>query len=134
MFIERLLNQGNAPILQQAVRFAATRHKLLAENIANASTPGYRQKDLSVDRFRDMLRQRVAMRQGAPPGSVAFDDVQGELDLASAGGIVFHDRNNRSMEQLMTDSASNALYHNMMMELLRKQYGSIDTALKERIG
>ena len=133
MFIERLLNQGNAPILQQAVRFAASRHKLLAEDIANVSTPGYQQKDLSVGRFQEMLRQRVAQRDHAPRGSVAFDDIRGQIDLSSAGGIVFHDRNNRSMEQLMTDSASNALYHNMMMELLRKQYASIDTALKERI-
>ena len=131
-FIERLLNQGNAPLLAQAVRFSAQRHKLLAEDIANVSTPGYRQKDLSVDRFRAMLRERLAERNGAPPGSTAFDDVQVDVEHPP-GGIVFHDRNNRSMEQLMTDTASNALYHNMMLEMLRKQYGSIEAALKERV-
>jgi flagellar basal-body rod protein FlgB len=131
-FIERLLNQGNAPLIEQAVRFSAARHKLLAENIANASTPGYRQKDLSVDNFRAMLRRRVIERNSAPPGSADMS-VTFEPDDAT-GGIVFHDRNNRSMEQLMTDSVSNALYHNMMLEMLRKQYSSIEAALKERIG
>ena len=132
-FIERLLNQGNAPLIEQAVRFSAVRHKVLAENIANSSTPGYRQKDLSVDKFRMMLRKRVDERDHAPPGSVAIDDVKIDIETP-ASGIVFHDRNNRSMEQLMTDAASNALYHNMMLEMLRKQYSSIDMALKERVG
>lgn len=49
-------------------------------------------------------------------------------------GILFHDRNNRSMEHLMSDAAKNALFHNMMTELLRRQFASIETALKERVG
>ena len=40
----------------------------------------------------------------------------------------------RSMEQLMTDQAKNALMHNLVVELLRKQYGALEMALKERIG
>jgi flagellar basal-body rod protein FlgB len=133
MFIERLLNQGNAPLLQQAVRFSAARHKLLANNIANVDTPGYLQQDLPVAKFRAMLRERVGERKFFPPGTVVFDDIAA-LPEELGGGVVFHDGNNRSMEQLMTESASNALYHNMMLELLRKQYSSIENALKERVG
>jgi len=133
MFIERLLNQGNAPLLEQTVRFSAARHKLLAENIANVSTPGYRQKDMPAATFQAMLRERVREREFSPPGTVAFEDIS-TLPEELGGGIVFHDGNNRSMEQLMTESASNALYHNMMLELLRKQYSSIENALKERVG
>jgi flagellar basal body rod protein FlgB len=57
MFIERLLNQGNAPLIEQAVRFSAARQKLLAENVANASTPGYQLKDLSVSEFAPAHRR-----------------------------------------------------------------------------
>ena len=32
MFIERLLNQGNAPLLEQTLKFTAARQKLLTEN------------------------------------------------------------------------------------------------------
>ena len=52
MFIERLLNQGNAPLLEQMLKFTAARHRLIAENIVNVDTPGYRQKDLSLDKFQ----------------------------------------------------------------------------------
>ena len=132
MFIERLLNQGNAPLLEQTVRFHAARHRLLAENIANASTPGYRQKDLSVDKFQQMLRDRVDSKRVAPPGTVTFDDVSIDVDQPGVG-VLFHDGNNRSMEQLMSDSAKNAMFHNLMVEMLRKQFGSIEAALQERV-
>lgn len=132
MFIERLLNQGNAPVLEQAVRFASQRHKLIAENLANVSTPGYMQKDLSLEKFNAMLRDKVDQRSRQGVASVDFDDFGAEVTNPQAN-ILFHDRSNRSIEQLMTQGAKNALRHNLMAELLRKQFGSIETALKERI-
>ena len=62
MFLERLLNQGSAPVLEQMLRFTDARHKLLAENIANVDTPGYRQKDLPLDNFQAALREQIADR------------------------------------------------------------------------
>ena len=130
MLIEGLMNRGNGALLEQVINFASSRHKLLLDNIANVDTPGYRQKDLSVERFSSMLRERVDERRQT--GTAAFDDI----DVNSENpvrGILFHDRNNRSMEQLMSDSAKNALMHNTVVELLRKQFGALEMALKERV-
>jgi flagellar basal-body rod protein FlgB len=132
MFIERLINQSNMPLIEQTVRFSAERQRLLAENVANISVPGYVQKDLSVSKFQQMLGERADLRQTAPPGSVTFDDISTEV-MNPADNIMFHDRNNRSIEQLMADGAKNAMYHNMMIELLRKQIGQMEMALKERV-
>src|SRR5688500_15893903 len=131
--IERLLNQGNAPLLEQMLKFTAARHKLIAENVVNVSTPNYRQKDLSLERFQSMLSDRVADRADAPPGSIGFADIQTEVETPTRG-ILFHDGGNRSMEQLVTDQAKNAMMHNLVVELLRKQYQSLENALQERIG
>ena len=133
MFINRLLNQGNAPLLEQMLRFTAARHRLIAENVVNVDTPEYRQKDLSPARFQALLRDRVEQRRQDGPAAVSFHDVVGEVETPQRG-ILFHDGNNRSMEQLMTDQAKNALMHNLVVELLRKQYQSLEAALKERIG
>jgi flagellar basal-body rod protein FlgB len=132
MFLSRLLNQGNAPLLEQTVRFTAARHRLLTENIANLSTPGYRQKDLSVQKFQAALRQKIEDRATAPPGEARFDDMELETQ-EPARNILFHDRNNRSAEQLMSDLAKNAMMHNLAVELLRKQYQAVEAALKERV-
>jgi flagellar basal-body rod protein FlgB len=132
MFIDRLFNMGNAPLIGQAMSFAAARHELLAENIANVSTPGYVQKDLSVEAFQRKLRDRIAQKKSAPPGSVGFADIVGDMK-DERSGLLFHDRNNRSMEQMMADLSSNALKHNMYAEMLRKQFDSLQTVLKERI-
>jgi len=132
MFIERLLNEGNAPLLEQTLRFTAERHRLLAENVANVDTPNYRQKDLSVDKFQSMLRDRVQERDSAAPGTISFDDIAANVENPTRN-VLFHDGNNRSMEQLMSDSAKNALMHNMIVELLRKQFSAMEMALKERV-
>jgi flagellar basal-body rod protein FlgB len=133
VFIERLLNQGNAPLLEQVVKFTAARHRLIGENIVNISTPNYRQKDLSLDKFNEMLGARVDERRDAAPGEVGFSDIQAEVENPRAG-ILFHDGNNRSVEQLMSDQAKNAMMHNLAIELLRRQFQSLKSALAERVG
>jgi len=130
MLIEGLMNRGNGALLEQVVNFASQRHKLLLENIANVDTPNYRQKDLSVARFSSMLRERVDERRRH--GMASFDDMSSEMENP-VRGILFHDRNNRSMEQLSTDLAKNAMMHNLAIELLRKQFQQMDMALKERV-
>jgi flagellar basal-body rod protein FlgB len=134
-YIDRLLDQGSAPLLEQTLRFTAARQSLIAENVVNVDTPNYRQKDLSVEKFQAMIRQRVEDRREAGPGDarVGFDDVAAELETPQRG-ILFHDGNNRSMEHLMSDMAKNAMMHNLCVELLRKQFQALELALKERVG
>jgi len=132
MFIDRLLNQGNAPLLEQTLRFTEARAKLIQENVANIDTPGYATKDLDLRGFQAMLQKRVEQRDSASPGSISFDDIGFEAQKPH-NTLLFHDRNNRSVEQLMSDNAKNAMFHNLVVELLRKQYSAMEMALKERV-
>jgi flagellar basal-body rod protein FlgB len=74
----------------------------------------------------------VELQQSSGPGQVRFDDISEEVDHPRSG-ILFHDGNNRSMEQIMSDNAKNALMHNVVVELLRQQYQTMQTALRERV-
>jgi flagellar basal-body rod protein FlgB len=132
MMLDRLFNQGPLPVLEQELSFTDARQQVIADNIANVDTPGYQQKDLSVDAFQSMLREKVSQQESAPPGSVDFGDIKEEVENPSSG-ILSHDGNNRSMEQMMTDNAKNALMHNLVVELLRQQYQTLQLALKERV-
>jgi flagellar basal-body rod protein FlgB len=132
MFLERLMNQTNSPLLEQMLQFTEARHRLISENMANVDTAGYQQKDLDVAKFQAMLRDRAAVRDHAAPGTVGFDDVAAEVQNPTRG-ILFHDGNNRSMERLASDQAKNAMMHNLVVELLRKQYQQMEMALKEKV-
>jgi flagellar basal-body rod protein FlgB len=129
MVLDRLLNQGPLPILEQELSFTEDRQRVIADNVANVDTPGYQTKDLSVEAFQNMLRDKVEQQESAPPGSVRFDDLSEKVENPT-GGILFHDGNNRSMEQIMSDQAKNALMHNLVVELLRQQYQTMQAALK----
>ena len=132
MVLDRLFNQGPLPVLEQELSFTDARQQVIADNIANVDTPGYQQKDLSVDAFQSMLREKVAQQESAPAGTVDFGDIKKEVENPTSG-ILSHDGNNRSMEQMMTDNAKNALMHNLVVELLRQQYQTLQLALKERV-
>jgi flagellar basal-body rod protein FlgB len=130
MYLDRLLNQGNEPVLEKWLEFTDARQRLLSEDVANADTPGFVQKDLSLDHFQEMLQKKVELQQSSAPGSVQFEDISMDIQHPRRN-VLFHDGNNRSMEQLMSDQAKNALMHSLAVELLRDQYSMMETALKE---
>ena len=128
--LERLLNQSPAAVLERVAGFHARRHAVLAENVVNLSTPGYRQKDLDEAAFRGELRRRLGDR--GRDGSADLSGLEQEAG-PRGGNLVFHDGNDRNVEQLLGDQAKNALRHNLSLELLRKQYGLFHMALRERV-
>lgn len=141
MFIDDVVNSGATPTLERMLRFTEFRQNLLTEDVANVSTPGYRQKDVSLADFQRELRSRLD--RGERAAEARSSDGDGAVDGAGDPmvvsvqhpqmGILSHDGNNRSMEQLMSEGAKNALMHNTVVELLRRQYQTLDLALKERV-
>lgn len=129
--IKRLMDQSNLPLIEKMVKFTQARERVLAENIVNLSTPNYTPKDLDLKKFQGLLREQVDNRKVGRPGPSAADKALEAVDADD--NILFHDRNNRSVEKLMSDHANNALMHNLMIELMRKQFSSFQTALKERV-
>lgn len=129
MLLDKLLNSGNIPLLEQNLRFTGERAKLIMQNGINFSTPGYKQQDLSPEDFFAELQGRLEARR--EHGSTDFDI---DLDAQVVNrGILSHDGNNRTAEQLMSDNAKNAMMHNLAIELLRRQFSQLQTALKERV-
>jgi flagellar basal body rod protein FlgB len=48
-------------------------------------------------------------------------------------GILYHDGSNRSVEQIASDMAKNTMMHNLVVELLRKQFQQLNMALSEKV-
>jgi flagellar basal-body rod protein FlgB len=112
MSIIGLANSGAAPALENMMRFAAQRQKLLMHNIANLSTPDFQQADVSIADFQANLKQAIEERRGKGGQGPLELERTGEVTpradgsfrlvpKSASGGVLFHDRNNRSLEKLM---------------------------------
>ena len=141
--IEGLTNSTELPVLERMLQFTARRHELITDNIANLSTPGYRAKDVSVEGFQTSLGEAIDARRGDATRSglddstlqeVQIDD-RGAMSLApSAAGdnLLFHDRNDRSVESIMSDLVSNFMTFRTTAELIRNRFDLINAAIAER--
>ncbi|MCC6425352.1 MAG: flagellar basal body rod protein FlgB [Phycisphaerales bacterium] len=150
MFIDDITNSGAIPVLEASMRFAAQRQRMIAGNIANISTPDYRQKDVSVKGFEHELARAVDARRdrsGGESGRLELRSTQElrikdgpngqEMTLSprtSSGNILFHDRNNRDIERLMQDMVETAETFRTASEFMRGRLSLLRSAIAQRAG
>lgn len=143
--IDGMFNHGSMPTLERMLQFTAARHQVITDNIANLSTPYYRPRDLSVDRFQKSLRRAIDRRRStATPvdGDLRMRDTR-EFRFLRDGiearaetldeNILFHDRNNRDLERIMQDLAENTMAHNTSIELIKSEFDLLKTAIREHL-
>ncbi|MCA9269620.1 MAG: flagellar basal body rod protein FlgB [Planctomycetales bacterium] len=127
-------------VLEQVAAFAEARHGLLAGNIANLDTPGYKTRDLSVDNFQSRLKDAIESQaqasatQYVSPGvrRLQPDEAMQEVK-ATMKSILYHDQSDVGLEQQVTELANNQFMHNMAIALLSQQFRQLQTAVSERV-
>ena len=137
-----LFDSSTIPVLQQVVGFSQARHTVLAGNIANLDTPGYKVRDLSVEDFQHRLQAAIEDRnRPAEPRSagdpyhepVAKDPVTRMAQvLKNPKTILYHDKSNVGMEYQVTEMVKNQMQHNMALALMSSQFRLLQTAISGR--
>ncbi len=100
--------------LEHYMDLLSARQKIVASNIANADTPGYKTKDLN---FQSEL---LAAGSALPPHAVEI----GGLPVKNDGNDVSLDREARLLSE-------NALRFNIATNLLRSQLATVKEAIHE---
>lgn len=145
-----LFDSSSLPVLEQVVNFTEARHGVLAGNIANLDTPGYRSRDLSTEEFQTRLKDAIEARQ-RPAISRAPYPYPSPLGMASQTasmsspsddklatvtdtmkGMLRHDDNNSSLEEQVTEIAKNQAQHNLALSLMTAQFRLLRAAITER--
>ncbi len=145
VFFESLINRGTLPALERMVAFTQARHEMLAENIANIDTPGYRTKQLDARAFQRTLKEALDRRDGdhkspfkmrgnrqfrqGSDGSLAVTPT-----LEPPENVLFHDGTNARLERQMTDLAENAMMHQFATQMLKGRYDGMITAIRGVVG
>jgi flagellar basal-body rod protein FlgB len=143
--LDRLLNSGAMPALERMLQFTTARQQVLADDIANLSTPYFKPRDLSPRDFQKALGKAIDRRRrnGNPEaGPLEIQDTR-QLSFASDHleikpealneNVLFHDQNNRDLDRTMQRLAENSLANNAAVELMRNEMSLLQTAISERV-
>ena len=117
---------GVIEALRQASAFAVRRHDVLAENVANADTPGFRASDVAFSHELS-LAQLVRSRPDAAHGP--------EMDLrvvSAPDGPQKLDGNDVDIDKQMARLGQNAIYHNVVVHLLNARFNALKSAIHGR--
>ena len=136
MLTSGLFDSTTIPALEQVVNCAQRRHEVLAGNIANIDTPGYRVRDLSPDRFEDRLKTAIRERN-EDQASISRHGYFPVDTFKKVGenmqGMLYHDDSNVTIEQQIIAMNKNWGKHNMALTIMRSQFRLLETAISERV-
>lgn len=145
MFFADVVNRNGVPALEKMLAFTEARQKMLAENIANVDTPGYRTKHLDAAGFQKALRQAIETQEATGPSAELElkrtdefkTDACGRLKVTPseepAENVLFHDGTNVRVEKQMAMMAENMMMHQTASEMLRGKFETMLKAIRGRV-
>ena len=108
--------------LVAATHYAGLRHKIIANNIANVDTPGYKALDISFrEQLSDLIERDSRAGHFRPPTLMFARDLQSLIPRM--------DRNTVSIDQELAKLSQNAIFHNVCLQLLNSKYRILKSAL-----
>lgn len=117
---------------------------MIANNIANATTPGFKALDLPEKEFMEYLEKalqeskkrdvRYLEFESAPDGSFNNNSGVFTVDpiLTQEPGVMSHNGNNVDVDRENAKLAKNALYYSVLVQLLRNSFDSLKSAIAEK--
>jgi flagellar basal-body rod protein FlgB len=128
------------------VNFTEARHGVLAGNIANLATPGYRTRDLSPALFQKQLKEAIDIRRqptrsfgvdATATGAEASRQAKQEFEAFrkvddSMKSIFRHDEGDVSLEQQINEIVKNQQQHNLAISIMTAQFHLLRAAISER--
>lgn len=125
-------------LMQQKLRYMSERQRIIAQNIANANTPGYKTKDVKMD-FGDMVSAKSNtvklavtnskhIQPNKPSGGTKFTLIEPDTSEMTPNG------NNVVMEDELMKMQGNNLDYQTTTELYRKMAKMMRTALGDNSG
>lgn len=137
MISSSLFDSTSVPVLEQVVNFTQRRHDILAGNIANLDTPGYRVRDLSPDKFHARLKSAIDEQDSSSSSrslsgvATSHDNPINEVD-EDFQRMLYHDDSNVALEEQVLEISKNQIQHNTAISVMVSQFRLLQAAITER--
>lgn len=128
------LNGPVLNVLQKGLEASSMRQQVLANNVSNIDTPGFKRSDVD---FQTVLGTVLGDKSGAL--SMKLTDQKHILGITNVGGsgivteqstTLRSDGNNIDVDTEMTNVAENGLYYNSLTSAISSQLGLLRMVLK----
>jgi flagellar basal-body rod protein FlgB len=122
-----MFDRGSIPALELMVRFSSVRHRVIAANLANSETAGYRAQDLPAGDFKAALLRALSGTAGETPAALFRPVPAADAGPLKPGG------NNVDIETETARMVRNQGLHAFATALLAQQLTQLREAVSERI-
>jgi len=125
-------------LLQRSLDLRSARQRVIASNLANEETPGYRASELNfMDQLRSAHRGRTPVvlaatqpRHFGIQGPQGVQAVTGKLSEVPAGDLPL-DANSVNLELEMAKLSDNAMQYNAAATIIGKKFHGLLNAIRE---
>ncbi|MCP4691414.1 MAG: flagellar basal body rod protein FlgB [Desulfobacterales bacterium] len=132
------LFNGNIPLLERALDLRSGRHQLLASNIANLDTPGYKAFDIMVEEELQKTRGQSAGDSLAMTRTSAGHQFGGHAPENGARAkfaapqlySLRGDGNTVDLDQTVTNLTKNNLMYHVSSEIIRGKFTKLLSVIK----
>lgn len=129
--ISNLLDAGNVPLLRKALGAYALRHRVVADNIANVGTSGYRAQRVDFEQMLE-AQDRVAprgLRTHEAHLPIGDPEPLANAQVVEDPSLFDNGVNNVDIEGESLAEAENLLMYNMATRMLSAKYQGIRRAI-----
>jgi flagellar basal-body rod protein FlgB len=123
---------GNLELAKRALDAGTLRQRVIASNLANAETPGYRSQEVAFEELLTQEQQSLDLHatqpghlKSGPTAPVPQPLVRPRGGEADASGV-----NDVSVEREMTELTENTIHFQAMSQLLANQYKAVRDAIR----
>ena len=123
-------------ILEKSLDLRSKRHNLIASNISNMDTPGYKGFDILVDeeiRKMDNRPQKIRLEKANsmhfPIREIEVDDIEYRENRSSSFSMR-GDGNSVNIDNEMTRMAENSLLYSASAQILTKKFAGLKMVIK----
>jgi flagellar basal-body rod protein FlgB len=120
--VDMLFRPEALDLCEKMLDYAARRHTVIANNIANINTPGFRRSDVE---FADELKRALHERGSESVKGLGFRVTKPNTTA------VRNDGNNVSVDGEMATLAENAVLYQVYSQLLARRFRALQDILRE---
>ena len=130
-----VIDKSGIPLLKRYLDLSSLKHKLVAGNIANVSTPGFKSKDVDfhgeLQKFvggKERLKGRVTHPAHLPIGADRKPEPEILVNKSREGNGI----NNVDIDKEVANLAQNQIYYSLGARLLAQKFQGLRNAIKSK--